>query len=159
MERNKRHASYVKVTYKNQLPAFITFHSPKRKVALQLISSFQYNDCKVFVYYTGNLLGGRAGRQREYGLRYIDNGYKLFINLSDTMLIKNYDNIDLQSGNEYHYTVNVYTKKQQQAEQYFLLQTNTGKSTGDDSLYRSWNPVLRQLRPEAIRTFPSFPPD
>jgi hypothetical protein len=155
---NKQNLEFVKVTYRNKLPITITYNSRDREVVLKLDSSFNNHDRVIYIYSTGNLLGGKAGKQREYSFRSIDNGYKLYINLSDTIIVKSYDNIDIKRGDRYHYMVDVYTKKDNHFNRYSLLQADTKTSVSDDSLYKSWNVELKDFKPDVISAVDSFPP-
>lgn len=156
--KNKQNQEFVEVTYMDNLPYIITYRFTNREVVLTLDTSFKANDRDIFVYYTGNLLGGKAGKQREYSLHYIDNGYKLYIDLSDTILVKSYDNIDTKAGDGYHYMLDVYTQKHSQVSRYSLLQGDTKTTIHDDSLFKHWNIELNKFKPEVISTIGSFPP-
>lgn len=155
---DKQNREFVEVNYRDNLPSTITYHFTHREVILKLDTSFKVNDRDIYVYYTGNLLGGNAGKQREYSFRYIDNGYKLYINLSDTILVKSYDNIDIRSGNQYHYMLDIYTQKHNQVSCYSLLQGDTRTTIRDDSLFKQWDVELIKYKPEVISAIGSFPP-
>jgi hypothetical protein len=149
---------FVRVNFKNNFPSEIAYHFSNRKVVLKLDTTFVFNDRLVYVYYTGNLLGGKAGRQREYAFHYIDNGYKLFVDLSDTMIVKNYDNIDIKSGNSYHYMLYVYLKNESKFQRYFLRQADSYPSITDSNLYKSWDWERRNSKPGVISDLITFPP-
>jgi len=155
---NKQNVEFVKVTYKNKLPITIAYNFTDREVVLKLDSSFKNHDRDIYIYSTGNLLGGKAGKQREYSFHYIDNGYKLYINLSDTILVKSYDNIDIKGEGRYHYIVDVYTKKGNQFNRYSLLQADTKTTINEDSLYKNWKAELKNFKPDVISATLSFPP-
>jgi hypothetical protein len=154
----KLNPEFVSVIYKNEIPQTITYHYMQREVILKLDSIFKINGQNIYVYATGNLLGGKSGRQREYAFHYINNGYKLFINLSDTLLVKSYDNDAIKRGNSYHYMVDVYLKKKEQYNKYYLFQGDVEKSTGDDTLYNYWLDKLKVTTPEVISNVIAFPP-
>jgi len=155
----RNNSEFVKVLYTDDnLPNEVNYHFADREVVLKLESTFKFLDRNIYVFYTGNLLGGKAGKQREYSMRYIDNAYRLYVDLSDTLLVKSYDNIDTKSSERYHYMVDVYTKKEKQFGKYSLLQADTNKSVSEDSLYKSWNKELQILKPVVISDFALFPP-
>jgi hypothetical protein len=156
--KERKNREYVGVSYINNLPNLIRYYFPNRQVILQLENNFKSDDGIIYVYSTGNLLGGKAGRQKEYSFHYIDNAYKIYINLSDTIVVKRYDAIDAKSTDKYHYIVDVYTKKENQLNTFFLLQTVTQSEIKEDSLYKFWKQELKISKPEAIRYIETFPP-
>lgn len=156
--KDKQNREFVEVVYREELPYIITYRFTNRDVVLTLDTSFKDNDRDIFVYYTGNLLGGKAGKQREYSFHFIDNGYKLYIDLSDTILVKSYDNIDKKSGDRYHYMLDIYTQKHYEVSRYSLLQGDTRTAIRDDSLFKHWNFELNNFKPEVISSIGSFPP-
>ena len=156
---DKQNREFVEVNYRDNLPYSITYQFTNRKVVLTLDTCFKVHDRDIFVYYTGNLLGGKAGKQREYSFHYIDNGYKLYINLSDTILVKSYDNIDIRSGDRHHYMLDIYTQKHNQVSRYSLLQGDTRSTIRDDSLFKNWDIELNKFKPQVISAIGSFPPN
>jgi hypothetical protein len=157
-DKDAQNSEFVKVSYKNGLPNLIVYHFKDREVTLELQDTLKLNKGNIYVYYTGNLLGGKAGTQREYSLHHIDNGYKLYIDLSDTLLVKSYDNIDKNSSDSYHYMIDVYTFNQNQVSKYSLLQGDTNSSTSEDSLYSYWKREVQSTKPTTISSIDFFPP-
>lgn len=154
----RQNLEFVEVAYANKLPSVITYNFSHRQIVLKLEDTIKFQNRNIYVYYTGNLLGGKAGRQREYSFKHIDNGYRLYVDYSDTLLVKSYDNIDLKSGNKYHYMVDVYIKKGNKFNNYSLLQADTNMSILEESLYKYWNEELKKLKPEVISNLILFPP-
>ena len=155
---DKQNREFVEVNYRDNLPYTITYHFTNREVILKLDTSFNVNDRDILVYYSGNLLGGKAEKQREYSFHYIDNGYKLYIDLSDTILVKSYDNTGLKSGDQYHYMLDVYTQTHNQVSRYSLLQGDTKSAIPDKTLFNDWSIKLSKFKPEVISSIGSFPP-
>ena len=155
----RNNLAFVKVSYSDDnLPTKINYHFADRQVVLKLENTFKFHGRNIHVFYTGNLLGGKADRQREYSMHYIDNAYRLYVDLSDTLLVKSYDSVDTKSSERYHYMIDVYIKKEKQFGKYSLLQAETNKGVSEDRLYNYWNKELQILKPTVISDFALFPP-
>ena len=139
-------------------PNKITYYFPKRRVVLNLDTNFRASSSMVYVYTTGNLLGGKTGKQRVYSLHYIENMYKLYISFSDTLFVKSYDAIDARFSNRYHYLVSVYIKRGEKFETFSLLQEDTNYDDNDYKLYCKWRKVLKSFKPQSTAKLSSFPP-
>lgn len=157
LDVDRHDKEYVKVTYFNNIPFNIEFFYSKRTVKLVLQDSFITNDRPVYIYTTSNLLGGKPGRFRVYSFHYIKNCYQLFINKSDTIYIKNFDEIDAEYGH-YNYNVSIYYKSEKEIYAQNILDnvsSQTAYNKKDD--YSKWVNFRSTVKPYS-REFNTFPP-
>ena len=148
-QMKKGFSSYVEVRYSAGRPVYIKYFYPKRTVQFEFVDSILMAGKHVYIYSTGNLLGGKSGKQKDYSLRKVENKYLVYSALSDTLFVKNYDVID-RSFESYHYTVNVYIKSFNGIKKQYLIsqETKDDKKLSNKEIYEDW---LHKLRESALK--------
>ncbi len=154
----------VEVVLEKNIPTSITYNLLERTVVLTLVDSFKANSGRpVLVYITGNLLGGKSGKQREYSTRFIDNRYVLFIDCSDTIIVKKFDAIDAESG-AYDCYINSYSKCDSLICDVYLERVSSEKIKGtpEQKLFDIWRSLAAKKVKESIgipSKIESLPPE
>lgn len=161
IEKNKG-KEFVGVVYSNGLPVEITFNKTKRKVKFVFQDSFKFNNRIVYKYTTTNLLGGNQGKIRIYSTHYIKNKYELYVNKSDTIVIKCFDEIDAADSN-YWYSINFYKRNiDGSVTSKLLFSDDINRNQSHDQVlnYSKWMSYFPStLSKEYDFRYSSFPPN